>query len=726
MQTTSLQIIITAIDNASGVLAKTGNSLAKTGDKMKSVGKGMTMALTLPIVGVGIAATKMGLDFGKGIEYANTMLKLSGEELKLFKKGVLNLSDTYGKSASDIARAAYSVSSVLHTTGEETVVILDAIAAGAKAGKITTEQAGNAVIRMMSIYDIQAEDTMKLVDTLSATVKAGNANWQDMAQILPNVSGLAKPLGISLEEVAAAFAAVSAKAGSSAEAGTALRGVFTGLMKPSEEMKDAIKDMGYETAQSALESIGLKGVLAELGEKYGDNAEKIGELFPNIRGITGAVALFANRGGDLAESMDMVYDSVGETQKQIEAGQGSSESFTEALNEMRNAGIRLFETLEPYLTRLMNFLSGLTARFSALSPETKKFIVIAMGIVAAIGPLLIIGGTLLKSLSGLATGFKIAAFAVKGLAAAFTFLAANPIILVIMAIIAAGYLLYKNWDSIKDGLRIVWEALSSAAVAVFDGIVGYLQFWGEAIKLVFTTIGNFFKGVLIVWKEILRPIWQPVIEASKILFGFLTEWLGKVKDYVSDKWIAVGVALKEVWNSISIAFAAFIDPLKKAWETTCNWIVEKIQWVLDRINEIVGKLKAAVAPVTDLVKGAVGQVSEFGSAVGEKAGELGQSIWGGVTGLVGIGAGTEEYQTGGIVPGIGARLAVVHGGETIVPKGETMQTAATMPMINPKNEVLTKNEFVINITGNTFMSDEDVAEGIGDMIIDKLKSQMRL
>jgi len=475
--TANLSIIITAIDKASATLNKMGNNFTQAGAKMKSVGKSMTMGLTLPIAALGIASTKMGLDFSKGVEYANTMLKLSGEDLEKFKTGVLDLSDTYGKAAADIARAGYSVSSVLHTSGEDTITILESIAKGAKAGKISTEEAGNAVIRMMSIYGTSAEDAMEVVDTLSATVKAGNANWQDMAQILPSVASLGKPLGVSINEVAGAFAVASSKVGSTAEAGTAVRGIFNALMKPSDDLKEAIKEMGNEmgygtdmTAQMMIKEIGLEGVLSNLGKEYGNNAEKIGQLFPNIRAITGATAMFANEGKDLATAMGMVEDSVGETNAQIEAGQGTAEDFADAINRLKNAGIRLFTIIEPYLSKFIAYISDLAKKFSDLSPKTKKIIVLIMGLAAVLGPLLFALGMVTQGLGGMMILMKTKAVLAFGraiklglthpillaqkaftkLGTAIKFVFSHPIIIVITAFIALIILVYRKIKELKD------------------------------------------------------------------------------------------------------------------------------------------------------------------------------------------------------------------------------------------------------------------------------------
>lgn len=371
------------------------------GTSLSSVGKKLTTYLTLPLVALAGISTKFGLDFSRGIEYANTMLKLSDSELEKFKAGVLDLSNTYGKSANDIATAAYSVSSVLHTSGEDTITILDSISKAAKAGKITAEDAGGAIVRMMSIYGIQAKDTAKLVDTLSATVYAGNANWQDLANVLPQAAGAGKALGVDIVELSGAFAALSSKTGSAEEAGTGLRAVMMALIKPSTDMQQAISDMGYSTAQEAVQDIGLVGVLKNLGEKYGTNAEVIGKLFPNVRAITGAMGLLTNNGEDLAASLEMVKNSTGETQKQIEAGTGPAEKFADMMNRLKNSGIELFSSLEPYLEKLIDFINRTTKAFNDLSPAQRDNIVKWGLIVAAVGPVLLIFGHLITAIASI-------------------------------------------------------------------------------------------------------------------------------------------------------------------------------------------------------------------------------------------------------------------------------------------------------------------------------------
>ena len=429
-----------------------------TGKTISRVGQRMTMALTLPAVGAAAAVSKLGLDFSKGLEFANTMLKLTDKEMKIFSKDVLRLSDDVGKSAADIARSAYPIASVLHTTGAETMKILEAAVKGAKAGKISTEAATNAMIRSMSIYQIAAEDSMALVDDLSATVREGNATWEDMANVLPNVLASAKPLGISLKEAAAGFALTSSMAGSSEEAATGVIGVFTALMKPTDELKAALATIadkwgltGDASAQAMIAARGFVPLMSELSGAVGGSAEKLSELIPRVRGVRGAVAMFQEDGDRLRRTLDGVTNSAGETQAQIDAGRGPMVRFIESLNRVRNAAIRTFSLLEPYFTKTAEAIGAwmekigkapatmdllrsagqglldvlqpigkvirwLIGEWNALDDSTKRWLARLVGMAIVAGPVLNITGKLVIGIGLLAKGFRLGTTAAHFLA----------------------------------------------------------------------------------------------------------------------------------------------------------------------------------------------------------------------------------------------------------------------------------------------------------------------
>ena len=91
---------------------KVGKAMEEVGGKMQDVGKkisdvggDMTKKITLPIVGVGIAAGKLGIDFEKSMSEVAAVSGATGEELEQLEKAARDAGATTDKSARDAADA---------------------------------------------------------------------------------------------------------------------------------------------------------------------------------------------------------------------------------------------------------------------------------------------------------------------------------------------------------------------------------------------------------------------------------------------------------------------------------------------------------------------------------------------------------------------------------------------------------------------------------------------
>jgi TP901 family phage tail tape measure protein len=83
-------------------------------------------------------------------------------------------------------------------------------------------------------------------------------------------------------------------------------------------------------------------------------------------------------------------------------------------------------------------------------------------------------------------------------------------------------------------------------------------------------------------------------------------------------------------------------------------------------NAITGAVNAATAAIGGLIAGAKQAVDAVASIPGVK---LGSDVVGNVGGA--IGGAIPHFAQGGVVPGTGPQLAVVHGGETVTPPGQS-------------------------------------------------------
>ena len=589
--TTNLSIIITAIDKASGTLAKVGNNLEKTGKKMQTVGKGMTMGVTLPILAVGAAAGKFAMDFSDASTYANTMMGATTEDLKKMKKTAIDLAAHTGKSAADIMSSYYGIASAGYK-GADADKILKVAAEGATGGFIEQEQSVDALIKVMSIYDKEADEARKTQDVMFGIVDKGLLTFDDLSTSFARASQFAVPLDIDMNEMGASLGFLSKKFSSTDEAATGLMALTRAFIKPSNEMKDVTvawaKEQGLATDTTTaqmIQTLGMKGTLDLLKKTTGGNVDEMGKLIQESTGLTAALYLTSEEGAkELNENLDYLNDSAGLTKEKFdEASKSAKVRLAKSMESLKGTlitvGAVLLDVLLPVFEKLGEVVSKAGKWFGELSPTMKKVVLAIVGLIAAIGPMLWIGGLLISNLKNIG-------LAIKGVGTVMKLFTAHPLILAIMAVIAVAIYFYKNWDTICEGAKVLWEGLQTAFETIKNKIVNAFQGMVESIKRHWD---NLVEGA--------RGIKEMIIDAFQSLINWFKDLPGKVWE-----------AIKSIPSKIREAFK-----------------MPEIKMPEIKLPEI------------------------------ERPGWLPSWI--------------PEWQKGGIVPGIGPQLAVVHGGETIIPRG---------------------------------------------------------
>lgn len=156
------------------------------------------------------------------------------------------------------------------------------------------------------------------------------------------------------------------------------------------------------------------------------------------------------------------------------------------------------------LTQFAEWVSGLADKFKNLSPEIQKASLVFAGILAAIGPIMVGLGGVIKLLPFLVSGFA-------ALSAAAPYLAAIGV---------AGYLIYKNWDSVAKKIvevtnyfidlyntSLIFRSYINGQIAgfknmftilggVFDLMKNSLTAFGSAASSIFSYLGKVIKAVL--------------------------------------------------------------------------------------------------------------------------------------------------------------------------------------------------------------------------------------
>ncbi|MFF3493740.1 phage tail tape measure protein [Streptomyces sp. NPDC002795] len=273
---------------------------------------------------------------------------------------IVELSTEVTQSASDLADGLYQIVSS-GFDGQAAMNILQVAAKGASAGLTTTEVSARALLGVLNAYGIPASKASDVMDVMFQTVNKGVVSFEELAQQLGDVVPMAAAAGVDFDDMSAAFAAITVSGIPAAESATALNMMLTRMMQPTQELTDAMHELGYESAASALEQDGLYVVVQKLTNATHGSAEEITSLFHDVRASRAALALAANDGENYADAYQAItfeVERAGATQKafalQMDTTSGQWQMF---VNRSKALGIDLGRALLPVVQALGNALS---------------------------------------------------------------------------------------------------------------------------------------------------------------------------------------------------------------------------------------------------------------------------------------------------------------------------------------------------------------------------------
>jgi phage-related protein len=217
------------------------------------------------------------------------------------------------------------------------------------------------------------------------------------------------------------------------------------------------------------------------------------------------------------------------------------------------------------------------------------------------------------------SGAMITLNAVMAVSAAVTAGLLGPILIVIgavVALIAIGVLLAKNWDTISNALSAAFGAIKAAAKAVFDWIVtnwkrllDILTAPIRAAQAVITAAWNAIKTVTTVTftaiKTFLTAIWNAITKV-------VSTAVHAVLSVLTDAWNAIKRITTTVWNAVAKAVSDVIDDVKKFVTGLATWIANT---AVALVTTPVNKIKDVFGAIGDGAKGAVQAVKDAINAV---------------------------------------------------------------------------------------------------------------
>ncbi len=348
---------------------------AKTATKLTAIGGAMAKGFGLALLGIGIAATKMAVDFEKGMSKIATLIPGQTQRLEQLGDAINDVRIKYGKTADDIQEGTFQVISAFGDS-IETVGRLDVVARAATAGFSTTQEALNLLSAVTKGYgDTSIEALNKVSDLAFLTNKLGQTTFPELAASMGGVVPVAKVLNVSQEELFATFATLTGVTGSTSEVATQFESILRALIKPTEDMITALDALGFTTGEQAIETLGLQGTLEALVAETDGTSISIGKLFSRMEGMGALLALTGAQSDKFTTSLGSMGRAGGETIEAVgEVGKTTAFALSQMTQKLAVMTEEIGNQLLPVLKSLMDLLGPLAEAFLKISGPILGFL----------------------------------------------------------------------------------------------------------------------------------------------------------------------------------------------------------------------------------------------------------------------------------------------------------------------------------------------------------------
>lgn len=487
-----------ALSNATGPKAFAAE-LEEASKKLKDVGEGMTKVgdtlskgVTAPIVGLAGASIVAFKQVDAGMDIIVTKTGASGDALEDMQNRAKDLATTIPTDFETAGSAIGEVNTRFGLTGDALEDLSGQFIKFAQINGTDVSSSIDSVQKAMDAFGLQASDASDFLDTLNVVGQNTGISMDTLTSLMTTNATAIQELGLGASDAANLL-------GTLEKSGIDTSTVMTGLKKAQ--------------AEAAKEGTDMSTVLQQAFSSSGDAVDIFGskagpQLYAAMQSGVLSLDNFTASFDGLNSSMGSVSDTFTNTLNPIDQWQLT-------LNQLQITGAELGNSIAtvamPVLQELGTKVQEVGEWFNGLSEDQQQTIVKTLAVAAAVGPVLSVGG---KLISGVGSLISVGGKLIGGIGSLG--LSFNPVMLAIAGAIAAGVLLYQNWDTIKAGAEALgqaiadkWNAVKDATTeewdAVKNAISDKINAAKDTVKGAIDGISGFFKNAVLKFPHIKLP-----------------------------------------------------------------------------------------------------------------------------------------------------------------------------------------------------------------------------
>lgn len=377
----------------------------------------------------------------------------------------------------------------------------------------------------------------------------------------------------------------------------------------ASKLKKAVSSDSKELSALGVKTRKADGSFRDINDIFYDTLAALGKIDNETERDAKAMAIF----GKSADSLAGIVDDGGKALKELgqeaeDLGLIMSQDTVNSLNEVNDkidklkaqaklrlaeTGAKAMEVLTPVLEKVLGLLDRLLTLIGDLTPEQLQTITTILAVIAAISPL----ASLISKISGMVAQLPTI---INGVSTAMTWLAANPIALVIAAIVALVVLIATKGDEIQAMLQKLDDFIQGV----------FTKDWTEVFGPV---LGNILNGFF----DMLKGIWDGI----KSIFDGIIDF---IRGVFTGDWARAWKGVKEIFSGIAKSLVAVFKAPLNAIISLINGAIGGINFLINKINNGIGKtLGFSLGTIGTIPLLANGGILSKGSAiVGEAGPEL--------------------------------------------------------------------------------------------------------
>ena len=661
----STSVALAKIDEAGKKIEAFGDSVTGVGQKI--------MPASLAVAGLGTAAVKTAADFDAGMSKVAAISGATGDDLQALRDKAREMGAKTKFSASEAASAMeYMAMAGWKTTdmlgGIEGVMNL---AAASGADLATTS---DIVTDALTAFGLSAADSGHFADILAAASSNANTNVQMMGETFKYCAPIAGALGFSAEDTAQAIGLMANAGIKSTQAGTALRTIMNNLTGEVKLSGAALGEVTIATTNADGSMRNLSDILGDCRDAFSQLSEsekaQAAESLVGKNAMSGFLALMnaseadVNKLSSAIANCDGVAENMAMTMQDNLAGQ-----LTILKSQLEELAISFGEMLMPAIRNIVSKIQAFVDKLNHMSEGQRKAVLTTALLAAAIGPLLVIIGTIISKVGVAMQGFVKLAKGMKKLqlaaqtgtgvvgklATAISGISAPVIAVVaVIAVLAAAFKhLWDTNEGFRNAITAIWDGIVSKISAFCQGIVDRLNALGfsfssiiDVLKAVWDGFCNFLAPVFETAFSVVSSILGTVLD---VITGLLDVFIGLFTGNWEQLWTGVKEIAEGIWNGISNFISTILGVIHSVFSTVWNAIKGTVTTVLNAISTFItnifngikttattiwNAIKTAISTVVDGIRSKISSVFESVkstvSSIFEGIRSTAVSVWNGI------------------------------------------------------------------------------------------------